>query len=88
MVILTDETTRALLRIFNTKRARHMRLLAVALDRHIPLSVEFRVGPAKVLLVRISVGAALVTTYRFSTCTLQNNVTALIGHRVDLKYLI
>lgn len=71
--ILTDETTRALLSVFDTKRARHVWLFAVALDRHIPLFVEFRVGPAKVLLVRICVGATLITAYCFSTCAFQNN---------------
>jgi len=70
---LTNETARTLLGIFNAKRARHVRFLAVALNRHVSLFVEFRVRAAKVLAVRIGVGTALETAYSFGTCTFQNN---------------
>jgi len=80
--ILTNETTRALFRVFYTKCARHMRFFAVTLNRYILLFVEFFVGSANVLLVRISVGAALVTAYRFSTYTFQNNIIALIAYSI------
>jgi len=66
---LTNETARTLLGVFNAKRARHVRFLTVALDRHVSLFVEFRVRAAKVLAVQIGVGTALETAYRLGTCT-------------------
>lgn len=66
--ILTDETTRALLGQLHAEGTRHARLLAVTLDRHVPLLVEFRVSAAKVLTFGVGVGAALITAYRLGTC--------------------
>jgi len=65
---LTNETARTLLGIFNAKRARHVRFLAVALDRHVSLFVECGVRAAKVLALWIGVRTALETAYRFGTC--------------------
>lgn len=72
--MLTYETARTLLGVLDAERARHVRLLAVALDRHVPLFVELVVGAAEILAVRIGVGAAFEAAYRFGTCAITKYV--------------
>lgn len=61
-MILTNETTRPLLHHLHTKRAGHMRLIAIAFDGNVLGCIESLVRTAAIRALHVGLCRALVTS--------------------------